>query len=672
MLFFTTLIMLIFLSSAAASAVTEGMTADSGGNITLHLNADTEYTYSQLCAHLKSVGVSVSSMTSYSLDAGVTTFRSNNQQVLFLNSGESYSFYAPYNTGASKQWLETARFTVKLYTVPELIYPDTSKKSLDEAVIGDKALVTAENIPYASSKTVIFGTEDGTDTYEASYNEEKKAYEAEITVPADGLIKITVHRLTLTFPDSVSVKDKYGNSLESGADAEEGDYTVTVSPVGENAYIDSVTVNGKPVTDGEYENGNYIFRLSALGSKTDSKSYEISPSCAYRVLALKDNPSVAFIPCNFSEASLERQIISATVDKEKSMPFGTCDEERLSAEIGELKKGENSVTIIWERDEKYPAVKVTNVKVNLASPKHISGEWVTVKAPSCSTEGTEKKVCTLCGETTEVQKIKATGEHKLVSAVTKPDCTRQGYTTHKCSVCGYSFTDSYTSPLGHSYSTDYTVDKKATYTQRGSKSKHCTRKGCTAKASVTAVKMLTLTKVTGVKAKSGETTVSVSWKKVKGAEKYTVELLNSKGKTVKSITTKSTSCTFKKLSKGTTYKVKVRAVAGKNKGNFSSSLTLSTAPAKSKIISLKAADKGTLTVKWKSVSGASGYEVQYSTSKKLKSAKTVSVKKGQTVKLTLKKLKSKKKYYVRVRAFRTVGGKKFYGAWSTVKNLKVK
>lgn len=71
------------------------------------------------------------------------------------------------------------------------------------------------------------------------------------------------------------------------------------------------------------------------------------------------------------------------------------------------------------------------------------------------------------------------------------------------------------------------------------------------------------------------------------------------------------------------------------------------------------------------VSGVSGYQIAYSTNKKFKKklTKTVNVKK---VKATIKKLKAKKKYYVRVRAYVTVGGKKVYGKWSKAKVLKVK
>ncbi len=83
--------------------------------------------------------------------------------------------------------------------------------------------------------------------------------------------------------------------------------------------------------------------------------------------------------------------------------------------------------------------------------------------------------------------------------------------------------------------------------------------------------------------------------------------------------------------------------------------------------------KKSFKVTWKKVSGVSGYQIQYSTNKKFKSSnKTATVKKGSTTSLTVKKLKSKKTYYVRVRAYKNVNGRKVYSSWSKVKNIKTK
>lgn len=88
--------------------------------------------------------------------------------------------------------------------------------------------------------------------------------------------------------------------------------------------------------------------------------------------------------------------------------------------------------------------------------------------------------------------------------------------------------------------------------------------------------------------------------------------------------------------------------------------------------SVKASGKKALTVKWKKVPGARGYQVQAAVKKSFKSAKKVTVKKGNVTAARVKGLKSGKKYYVRVRAYRTVNGKTVYEKWSKVKTCKTK
>ena len=95
-------------------------------------------------------------------------------------------------------------------------------------------------------------------------------------------------------------------------------------------------------------------------------------------------------------------------------------------------------------------------------------------------------------------------------------------------------------------------------------------------------------------------------------------------------------------------------------------------PKSAKIKKVKPAKKA-ISVEWKKVSGVKGYEVQVATDKKFKkNKKTTIVKKQKTTKVTIKKLKAKKKYYVRIRTYKTVNGKKVYSSWSKVKTVKTK
>ena len=95
-------------------------------------------------------------------------------------------------------------------------------------------------------------------------------------------------------------------------------------------------------------------------------------------------------------------------------------------------------------------------------------------------------------------------------------------------------------------------------------------------------------------------------------------------------------------------------------------------PKSASIKKVKAAKKA-ISVIWKKVSGVKGYQVQVATDKKFKkNKKTVTIKKQKTTKTTVKKLKAKKKYYVRVRTYKIVNGKKVYSSWSKVKTVKTK
>lgn len=105
------------------------------------------------------------------------------------------------------------------------------------------------------------------------------------------------------------------------------------------------------------------------------------------------------------------------------------------------------------------------------------------------------------------------------------------------------------------------------------------------------------------------------------------------------------------------------------------STTKNTKTVKPKKTSIKKLSKGKkkFTVTWAKVSGVKGYQIQYSSNKKFKkNNKSVTVTKQKTTKATVKKLKSKKKYYVRVRTYKTVNGKKIYSSWSKVKSVKTK
>lgn len=323
---------------------------------------------------------------------------------------------------------------------------------------------------------------------------------------------------------------------------------------------------------------------------------------------------------------------------------------------------------------------------------------------TCTQTGlTEGKKCSTCGTVTAAQETVAKKPHTYKNITTKATLTKNGKVESKCSVCGYvsKTTTIYypktikLSATSYTYNgktktptvtikdskgntlkkdTDYTVSYASGRKNTGKYSVTVTFKGNYSGKKVLYFNILP-SKTSKITPTCNTTSIKASWKKVTGASGYMVELLSSKGKVVKSATTTKTAYTFKSLSKVTTYKVRVTAYKTiDSKKVYSTSyttITTSTAPAKVTLSKVSAGSKSA-TPTWEKVSGASGYEVMYSTSSNFSSSKTATVSKGSSTKTTIKKLTKGQKYYFKVRAYKTVDGKKVYGAWSAVKSVKVK
>ncbi len=82
--------------------------------------------------------------------------------------------------------------------------------------------------------------------------------------------------------------------------------------------------------------------------------------------------------------------------------------------------------------------------------------------------------------------------------------------------------------------------------------------------------------------------------------------------------------------------------------------------------------KKAFTAKWAKVKGANGYEIRYSLNKKMKDATVVTVDSAKTTSKKITGLKGGKKYYVQIRTYKVVDGKKVYSDWSKAKSVKTK
>ena len=162
------------------------------------------------------------------------------------------------------------------------------------------------------------------------------------------------------------------------------------------------------------------------------------------------------------------------------------------------------------------------------------------------------------------------------------------------------------------------------------------------------------------------------------------------GLSVSGVSLVNNQVTFKS-SKPSVAKVKNNILYAKDNGSYSLTVSLNSNPAlsstesyvmsgikkpKANITSVKSKKKKQITVSWKNnIKNVTGYEIQYSTSKKFtkKTTKTVTAKGKKVKSKKISKLKSKKTYYVSIRAYKNQSqGEKFYGKYSKTLKIKVK
>ena len=112
----------------------------------------------------------------------------------------------------------------------------------------------------------------------------------------------------------------------------------------------------------------------------------------------------------------------------------------------------------------------------------------------------------------------------------------------------------------------------------------------------------------------------------------------------------------------------------KGKGNYTGSLSKTfVINPKGTTIAKATGAKKAFTVKWKKQAAqTTGYQIRYSLKSSMASPKSVNVTKTSTLSKSVKKLKKNKKYFVQIRTYKTVSGKKYYSAWSKTKAIKTK
>lgn len=287
--------------------------------------------------------------------------------------------------------------------------------------------------------------------------------------------------------------------------------------------------------------------------------------------------------------------------------------------------------------------------------KHTGTEVRNQKAATCTTAGyTGDTYCKICNTKLSTGKsIAAKGHSAEVRDQKVATCTTAGYTGDTyCKICNKKLsTGKSIAAKGHSTTTK---TQKATASKDGKITTTCTRCGTTTKT----VKIAKVSKI-----KLSKTKYTYNGKK----QTPSVTVKDSKGKELKVNTDYKVKLPSGRKNVGT-YEVKITFKGSKYSGSKTLSYTIN--PKSTKLSKVSAKKKG-FEAKWKKQSTQTkGYQIQYSTDSKFKSGnKTVTVNKNSTTKKTISKLKAKKKYYVRIRTYKTVGKQKYYSDWS--KSVKV-
>ncbi|MBR6568415.1 MAG: fibronectin type III domain-containing protein [Clostridia bacterium] len=292
---------------------------------------------------------------------------------------------------------------------------------------------------------------------------------------------------------------------------------------------------------------------------------------------------------------------------------------------------------------------------------------------TCTEEGIRIYMCTVCYNRYE-EKLSAE-KHSYTKARILPTCTRMGYDCYTCSDCGDYYEDNFVQPVSH-ISDAGTIEIIPTCGKSGALKEACrvcgTVIGRKTLRELAEFEDYTPSAVEGFKVKEvSSSSVKLSWKKSEYALSYKVYFSTDKKKW-RSVSADKTSVTVKKLKPSKKYYFKIKAVGDGVSSADSGMITAYTLPERVSFTDVVSVRKASATVKWNKLSNISGYELSFSRYEfgKKKNIKTVYI--NTSTRKTVKKLKSGKKYYFRVRAYKAVNGRKIYGPYSKTKTVKIR
>lgn len=246
--------------------------------------------------------------------------------------------------------------------------------------------------------------------------------------------------------------------------------------------------------------------------------------------------------------------------------------------------------------------------------------------------------------------------HNYMTKEKKPGCTEDGYKYQVCQRCNQSTKKEVLSATGHQWSS-YQLTKNATKNSDGVEERACIHCGLKEEKKIKYQEITAKNQTVVYKSKSFYLKA-----KAKGLLNY------------KSSNTKVAKISANGRVTVGNYGEAVITLSANRIGDYQAAqkrITIKVVPKKSSMKKLSSG-KRKMTVLWKPDKTVTGYQIYLSTNKQFKKRVIVrNYKKKVNGKATLTGIPGKKMYYVKIRSYKSVCGKKYYGAWSNVKKIKV-
>jgi len=426
----------------------------------------------------------------------------------------------------------------------------------------------------------------------------------------------------------------YSQSVNKTVDIPSGDYDVVEldyvpSTSGETFERRTVTVNatsGDASADTQLEVGNADLSVDDITLEKLGAENVITAQIHNIGTVEAKNVNVVF-------KNGENEVYTSNVDtllplQTNIVQFNISDDELTYEE-----EGGAVITASATSDSNEVNIGDNNSSVLIEKHIHDWSEWTVETEPTCVDEGKKTRVCNTCTKQEEAV-ISPTGKHTYSKQVVLPTYDEPGYTIYTCEVCNYSYKDDFTDKL------ERPAEKPSTEPETKPSTEPETKPST-----------------------EPETKPSTEPDTKPSTEPETKPSTKPDSKPTAAPTNPTASNSAATLPQS----------ANSQASNAESTTSAQIQKPNKTSVKKSKAKKGSVELTWSKTKGVKGYEIQVATDKKFKkNKKTVTIKKQKTTKTTVKKLKAKKKYYVRVRTYKIVNGKKVYSSWSKVKSVKTK